>query len=69
MIEIANLQKMTGQQLVLDIPALRIEPGQVAAIAGPAGSGVEVLFDVLIGRARPSAGGVRLARERSDRQG
>jgi ABC-2 type transport system ATP-binding protein len=60
MIEIKTLQMMAGQQLVLDIAALRVEPGEIAAIAGPAGSGVEVLFDVLIGRARPSAGSVRL---------
>lgn len=61
MIDIMNLQTMAGQQVVLDIAALRVEPGEIAAIAGPAGSGVEVLFDVLISRARPSAGGVRLA--------
>ncbi len=61
MIEIKNLQKMAGQQLVLNVTALRVEPGEIAAIAGPAGSGAEVLFDVLLGRVRPSAGGVRMA--------
>jgi ABC-2 type transport system ATP-binding protein len=61
MIEIKSVQVLAGQQLVLDIAALCVAPGEIAAVAGPTGSGVETLFAVLLGRARPSAGSVRLA--------
>ncbi len=61
MIEIKDLQVLAGQQLILDVAALRVEPGEVAAVVGPAGSGAETLFAVLLGRTRPSAGSVRLA--------
>lgn len=61
MIEIKDLQVLTGQQLILDVAALRVGAREIAAIVGPPGSGVEALFDVLRGRTRPSAGSVRLA--------
>ncbi len=61
MIEIKDLQVLAGQQLILDVAALRVETGELAAIVGPPGSGIEAFFEVLLGRARPSAGSVRLA--------
>ena len=61
MIEIQNLQKIVGQETVLDIPELTVESGQVAAVTGPPGCGKELLFNLLIGRVLPSAGLLRLA--------
>jgi len=61
MIEVKNLQKISGSRTALDIEDLTIEPGQIAAIVGPAGSGVDTLFEILIGRSPPSAGWLRLA--------
>ena len=61
MIEINNLQKITGQSTNLDIQTLKVERGEVAALVGPAGCGKGSLFELLTGRTRPSAGTVRLA--------
>jgi len=60
MIEIKNLQKIIGQQIALDIEILRVVQGEIAAVVGSAGSGIEALFDLLIGRSHPSSGTVRL---------
>ena len=61
MIEIKSLQKVVDQSLVLDVEALTVEAGEVAALVGPVGSGKAVLFDLLIGRSRPTVGTLRLA--------
>ncbi len=39
MIEILNLQKVIDQTTVLNIETLRVEPGRIEALVGPAGSG------------------------------
>ncbi len=61
MIEIRKLRKQVGVRLALEVDALQVEAGEVVAVIGPAESGREILFDLLIGRIRPSAGTVRLA--------
>ena len=61
MIELKNLQKLVGQSLAIDLEALTVETGEIAALVGPEGSGKDVLLELLIGRARPSAGSVRVA--------
>jgi ABC-2 type transport system ATP-binding protein len=61
MIEIKGLQKVIDQSLVLDVKALAVEAGEVAALVGPVGSGKAVLFDLLIGRSRPTVGTLCLA--------
>jgi ABC-2 type transport system ATP-binding protein len=61
MIEIRNLQKIVGQRTALNIEALNVAGGEIAAVVGPADSGIEAFFEILVGKAAPSAGTVRLA--------
>jgi ABC-2 type transport system ATP-binding protein len=61
MISIRDLQKVNGQQTVLDIPIFNMNAGQIIAITGPVGSGKEILFDLLLGKIYPSAGSIRVA--------
>ncbi|MEJ2596976.1 MAG: LytTR family transcriptional regulator DNA-binding domain-containing protein [Anaerolineales bacterium] len=61
MIQIDNLQKIVGQRTALNIERLNVASGEIAAVVGPADSGIETLFEILIGKARPSAGTVRLS--------
>jgi ABC-2 type transport system ATP-binding protein len=60
MIEISNLQKVVDQQTELDLDALTVRGGTIAAIVGPTGSGKILLLEILIGRSRPTLGTVRL---------
>lgn len=59
-IEIQQLQKVVQDQVRLRIDDLRIEPGKVAGIVGPSGSGKDLLFELFLGRDIPSRGTVRL---------
>ncbi len=61
MIEINGLQKVIGQRTVVAIDALTVGSGQIVAVVGAADSGGEALFELLIGKSRPSAGTVRVA--------
>ena len=61
MIEIRDLQKVSGGISSIDIPALDVGRGEIAAMVGPAGSGKSLLFDLLAGRTRATAGTIRLA--------
>ena len=60
MIELENLQKVIDQTTVIDIPALKVEAGEISALVGPTKSGKGTLLDILIGQSRPTAGRVRL---------
>jgi ABC-2 type transport system ATP-binding protein len=60
-IEIRNIQKVLGGKTVLDIPELTIGAGEIAGVFGLEDSGRDALFDLLIGRIRPTLGTVRLA--------
>lgn len=61
MIELQHLQKVVGQSTVLDIAALTVGAGEIAAVVGPTGSGKAALLALLTGRSRPTAGTVRVA--------
>jgi ABC-2 type transport system ATP-binding protein len=60
-IELQGVQKVVGQNVILDVASLSVDPGEVAALVGAAGSGTDVVLDLLIGRMRPTAGQVRVA--------
>jgi ABC-2 type transport system ATP-binding protein len=60
-IELKGLQKVKEQNLVLDLDALTVQTGEIAALVGPVGSGKAELLDLLLGRTRPTAGTVRVA--------
>ncbi len=61
MITLENVQKVIDPNLVLDIPALKVETGEIAALVGPPSSGKRVLLALLIGQMRPTAGTIHLA--------
>ncbi len=60
MIELRNLQKVIDQTPVIDIAALTVHPGEIAAVVGPVGSGQASMLDLLLGKTHPTAGTVRL---------
>jgi len=60
-IEIKELQKVIDGQTAVDISLLTVEPGEIAAIVGPVGSHIGVVFDLLAGMERPTAGSVRIS--------
>ena len=61
MIELKGLQKVIDQNIVVDVESLTVESGEIAALVGPVGSGKDALFDLLIGKSRPTVGTLRLA--------
>nr|MBN1230171.1 LytTR family transcriptional regulator DNA-binding domain-containing protein [Anaerolineae bacterium] len=61
MIHLHDLQKIVDQYVVLDIPSLTVEAGEIAALVGPVGSGKAMLLELLTGQSRPTAGTVQLA--------
>jgi ABC-2 type transport system ATP-binding protein len=60
-IQIDGLQKVIDQNTVVDIPVVNVNAGAIVALVGPAGSGKTALFDLLIGRSKPTLGTLRLA--------
>lgn len=61
MIELKNLQKVAESGSSIDLAEIAVASGEIASIVGPVGSGKKTLFDLLIGRTRPTAGRLRLA--------
>jgi ABC-2 type transport system ATP-binding protein len=60
-IEIQDLQKVIDGQTAVDIPTISVNPGQIAGIVGPVGSKLGVVFELLTGQERPTAGRVRIS--------
>jgi phospholipid/cholesterol/gamma-HCH transport system ATP-binding protein len=58
MIEVRNLKKSFGAQLILDGVSFRIENGDSVAIIGRSGGGKSVLLKHIIGLLQPEAGDV-----------
>ena len=58
MIEVRQLKKSFGAQLILDGVRFRIESGESAVIIGRSGGGKSVLLKHLIGLLQPDAGEV-----------
>jgi ABC-2 type transport system ATP-binding protein len=61
MIEIQNLQKVLGNDTVIDIPELMVSPGEIIAVVGPAGSGKSELLGLMIGKSCPTSGTIMIA--------
>ncbi len=55
-LDVRNLQVRKAGILVLDIPALRIESGELLSLIGPNGAGKSTLLQALAGLSRLSAG-------------
>jgi len=67
MIEVRQLQKSFGSQLILDGVNLQIDRGQSAVIIGRSGGGKSVLLKHLIGLLQPDAGEVSVDGEKITR--
>ena len=61
MIELHHVQKVVGQNTVLDIESLAVGAGEIAGVVGPTGSGKSALLALLTGQSRPTAGTVQVA--------
>lgn len=60
MIEIRGLQKESREGARLQLDHFCIQAGEISAVIGPPGSGIQLLFDLLTGQTRPATGTVRL---------
>lgn len=58
MIELKNVSKAFGDNVVLRDVSLKIPPGQTTAIVGPSGTGKSVMLKHIVGLLRPDAGEV-----------
>jgi len=58
MIELIDVTKKFGDQVVLNRLNLRVPPGKITAVIGPSGEGKSVLLKHMIGLLRPEAGQV-----------
>ncbi|MBK5109032.1 MAG: LytTR family transcriptional regulator DNA-binding domain-containing protein [Anaerolineales bacterium] len=60
MIELKNLQKNIQGNTAINIDSLNVSRGEVVALVGPVGSGKKPLFELLIGKIKPTMGTVRI---------
>ena len=60
MIQIANLSKAFGKQVVLDNVSLAIERGEIIVIAGESGVGKSVLLKHIMGLLKPDKGTIHI---------
>lgn len=59
-VQLEGMQVVAGGRAVLDLPALRLGPGEHVAIVGRSGAGKSALLGVLLGWWRPTRGAVRV---------
>jgi ABC-2 type transport system ATP-binding protein len=62
MIEIQSLHHVTNQGVSLNIESFQVDAGEITAIIGVEGSGIETILALLTGKASPEQGQVRIAR-------
>lgn len=60
MIQLLEVRKVAGQDTLVDVETLSVVAGQRVALIGPPGSGIDILLDLVIGRAQPTLGEVRV---------
>ncbi|MBR5474558.1 MAG: ATP-binding cassette domain-containing protein [Lachnospiraceae bacterium] len=60
-VEVSNLSKSYGEQVVLDQLTLRFEPGSVIGMMAPSGAGKTTLFRLLMGLEQADAGHILTA--------
>ena len=65
-IELRNVHKRFGRQVVLDGVALKVARGQSLVILGPSGSGKSVILKHMVGLLRPDRGEVWFDGQRTD---
>ncbi len=61
MIVLTDLLKVQDQVTVLDIRSLHVNGGEIAAVFGTVDCGIDVLFQLLIGKLRPTHGSMMVA--------
>ena len=59
-LELAAIRQVTSQGVVLEIDSLRVGSGELVGLVGTAGSGVEIVFELLAGKIPPAQGQARL---------
>jgi len=59
-IEVKNLKKGFGEQLLMDDLSFSLPPGGIAGIIGPNGAGKTTLFRMIIGTEQPDSGSIRI---------
>ncbi len=69
MIELIDVTKKFGDQVVLDRLSLHVPPGRITAVIGPSGEGKSVLLKHMIGLLRPDNGRVLVEGEDISRIG
>jgi len=60
MLQIKNLSKIIQGRTILDMNTVHVDAGEIIAIVGPTGSGLEILLELLTGRTSPSAGEITI---------
>ncbi len=60
MIEIKHLQKVVGAHTLLDIDTLIVRPGEIVGVIGTGEGGKRELFNLLLGRSRPTSGSIQI---------
>jgi len=59
-IELHDLRKQFGQQVVLNGLTLRVDPGETVVVLGRSGTGKSVLLKLLVGLQKPDSGVVKI---------
>jgi len=60
MIQIRNLSKIINGRTILDVGDITVNRGEIAAVVGPADSGLDILLKLMIGKALPSSGEITI---------